>query len=502
MNRRLGHVAGRGAAVTMGGQLLRILVQLTGIVVLARLLAPADYGVLAMVLAIIGVGEIFRDFGLSSAAIQARDVSRGQKSNLFWINTGIGLVLGIVVCALALPISAFYGDDRLVLVTLVLSSTFVFNGIATQFRADLNRKFRFLRLTLVEIAAQAIALGIAIGLALAGWGYWALVAQQVLQVLIQVVVLPFVTGWLPGLPDRRAPMGAFLRFGMGLVGVQLLTYASRNVDSIVIGQSFGASALGIYNRAFQLMLLPLNQVNAPSTRVALPTLSRLQDDPERYGRFLVFGQTVMMNVVSLVLAVCIGLAPAVIGISLGDQWAAAVPIFQVLGIAGFFQMAGYASYWIFLSKGLTNWNLLLALWARPLVVVLIILGGFWGVMGVAVAYTLGAAILWPLGLLWVRKKSGAPVGRMLLNGLRTMVVYGVATGATILATMPLPDDAYLLQLAVGLPVLAATLALIALVFPAYRRDLGEIVSARRFLRRAPADETAAEPAPVDEKVTP
>jgi O-antigen/teichoic acid export membrane protein len=166
----LGRSATRGAAVTIGGQAVRIVIQLGSIVILARLLAPADYGLIAMVTAIIGIGEIFRDFGLSSAAIQAKEISRGQKSNLFWINSAIGLVLTLLVIAASWPVAALYGDPRLQLLTVALSSTFLLNGVATQFRADLARHLRFVKLTAVDIAGQVIGLALGVILALSGAG--------------------------------------------------------------------------------------------------------------------------------------------------------------------------------------------------------------------------------------------------------------------------------------------------------------------------------------------
>ena len=496
--RGLASMAGRGAVVTMGGQLLRIVIQLAGIVLLARLLSPSDYGITAMVLAIVGVGEILRDFGLSSAAIQAKTITAGQRANLFWINVGIGAALTAAVAALAHPIAAFYSDPRLVLVTVALSLTFVLNGFATQFRADLNRRLRFGQLAAVEVGAQATALVIALMLAVWGWGYWALVAQQVLQVLFQALALPLLGGWWPGLPKRGEKMRPFLTFGGGLAASQLLNYASRNIDSVIIGRLFGASALGFYNRAFQLMLLPLNQINAPSMRVALPTLSRLQDEPKRYAEFLLFGQTVQLNVVSFVLAFCAAQAAPIVAIALGPQWSPSVPLFQILAIAGFFQAAAYASYWVFLSQGLTS-----AL--------------FWYTVDDPTDRDRSASARRAVGrrgrrvdVRRVRRDSLA--GRLHLarggrrrrwggssgTGCASSSVYAVAAGVSVASTLWLPADDAIVRLLVGFAAFVTAIALIALIFPPLRRDLSEIAAARRFLRRTPetrpdiADATSGE----------
>ena len=482
--RSLGATASRGAAVTFAGQGARILIQVVGIAVLARLLSPSDYGLLAVVLAITGIGEVIRDFGLSSAAVQARTLSPGQRTNLFWLNVGIGTALTAAFLGAAWPIAAAYGDDRLWGVTAALSSTFLLNGLATQFRADLNRSMRFTALTVTDIAAQLGGLLLTVAAALAGFGYWALVVQQLSSAVVQLVVVVASTRWRPGLPRRGEPIKQFVSFGSNLAAVQLLGYASKNVDSVVLAATVGSSALGLYNRAFQLMTLPLNQINAPSTRIALPVLSKLQDDPPRFAAFLRVGQTALLNVTSAALAVLAAQADAIVAISLGSQWEGAVPLFQLLSVAGFFATAGYASYWVFLAKGLTASSLRMALVTRPLMIVAILVGSRWGVTGVAAAYSLASVATWPISILWLRRVSDAPVGMMFGNGLRTLVVYGAGTAVSYLSTAFVPDLPAAVRLLIGVAALLAWLGVAALVSRQYRRDVRNLVSIRHHLRRS------------------
>ena len=135
---QLGRRAARGALVTVGAQGVKIVLQVVGVVVLARLLSPGDYGLVAMVTAIIGVAEIFRDFGLSSAAVQAKTLSKAQRDNLFWINTAAGGLLTVIVFFGAPLVALLYGRGELVGLTQVLAFIFVLNGMGTQFRADLD----------------------------------------------------------------------------------------------------------------------------------------------------------------------------------------------------------------------------------------------------------------------------------------------------------------------------------------------------------------------------
>ncbi|MBO3088785.1 lipopolysaccharide biosynthesis protein [Cellulomonas dongxiuzhuiae] len=498
----LGTSASRGAAVTLVGQGARIVLLLTGVVVLARLLSPHDYGLLAMVMAVTGLADIMRDFGLGSAAVQARTLSRGQRSNLFWLSTGTGIVLALLVLAVSPLLAAFYDEPRLRGVTALLSVTFVLNGVMTQYKADLQRRLRFGALTGLELGGQAVGLAAAVAIAAGGGGYWALVAQQVVQLAAQLVVLLVVCRWLPGRWARDEPVRPFVSFGANLVGSQFLAHASNNVDSVVIGSTLGAGPLGLYNRAFQLLVLPLYQINAPVTRVALPVLARLVDDPPRYRHYLLTAQTAMLNLVSAMLAFAAAQAPAVVLVALGPRWLETAGLFQVLSIAGFFTMAGYACYWVYLSQGLMREHLRLSLVTRPLQIAMIVGGAHWGLYGVAWAYAAAVVLQWPANLWWLHRVSDAPVGQIWRNGARTVLVYGWALVASAAATRWLPPGSTWLALATGALALVAALALAALVVPAYRRDLRTVAGLRHQLRgrgdppAAPGAGHAARPAPV------
>lgn len=492
----LGTSASRGAAVTLVGQGARIALLLTGVVVLARLLSPHDYGLLAMVMAVTGVAEILRDFGLGSAAVQARTLSRGQRGNLFWLSTAIGVVLGLLVLATSPLLATFYGEPRLQGVAAALSVTFVLNGVMTQYKADLQRRLRFGWLTGLELAGQVVGLGTAVALAAGGAGYQALVAQQVVQLAAQLVLLLLVCRWLPGRWARDEPVRPFVSFGANLVGGQVLAYASNNVDSVVIGSTLGPGPLGLYNRAFQLLVLPLYQINAPVTRVALPVLARLVDDPPRYRHYLLTGQTAMLNLVSAILAFAAAQAPAVVLVALGPRWLETAGLFQVLAIAGFFTMAGYACYWVYLSQGLTRQHLRLSLVTRPLQIALIVGGSHWGLYGVAWAYAAAVVLQWPANLWWLHRVSDAPVQQIWRNGARTVLVYGWALAASATATRWLDPDATWAALGLGALALLAALALAALVVPAYRRDLRTVAGLRHQLRGRTGPTTSPAPDPL------
>ncbi|WCE06453.1 lipopolysaccharide biosynthesis protein [Pseudoxanthomonas sp. JBR18] len=478
----LGSRAAAGAAKTMLGQGARMVVQFGGIILLARLLSPEDYGLMAMVTALVGICEILRDFGLSSAAIQAKSLSKEQRDNLFWLNSGIGLILGLTVFAGAGAISRFYHEPRLIAVAQVMSVTFLLSGMNTQYRAHLSRGLQFGRLAMSDVGGQSLGLIAGVCAALYGLGYWALVIQQVVGAFIGLLVSAIASRWLPGRPHRGVPMRSFLTFGGHLMAAQMLGYVSQNIGQVVIGYRIGAEALGLYNRAFQLLMMPLNQINAPATTVALPVLSKLQDEPSRYAAFLLRGQTVMIHVIVAIFSFACAQASPLIILFLGQKWQPAVPIFQILTLGGIFQVVAYAAYWVFLSLGLTREQLTYSVLVRVLTICCIFAGVHWGALGVAVGYSTGLALTWPISVIWVTRAGKAPGMAMFNNGLRAIIGYGVCAVASWSASHHFANTP-VMELVVGLPTIMLAFGVVCLVWPAFRRDVMTILNSRDLLRR-------------------
>lgn len=477
----LARSAARGAFVTYAGQGTRILVQVGSVIVLSRLLAPGDYGLLAMVLAVIGVGEIFRDFGLSSAAVQAKTLSAQQKTNLFWINAGIGLVLAGLVFASGGVLSAIYGRDELIGITHALSATFIINGLATQFRADLLRNLKFSRLAAADVLSPVVGVSVAIVAALAGWGYWALVVQQLTQGLVLLVAAVIMSRWWPGLPRRGAEMGGLVKFGSNLVATQLIGYVSNNLDSVVIGARFGAAPLGLYNRSFQLLMSPLSQLRAPTTNVALPVLSKLSDEPERYSYFLARGQLALGYSLITGLGVVIGASEPLTDVLLGEMWTDVAPLLRLLAVAGVFQTLAYVGYWVYLSRGLTSQLLRYTLVTATIKIACILIGSIWGVVGVAAGYALAPALAWPLSLWWLSRLTPIPTRTLLGGAGRVLTVTGLVAAASFAASAfaaPLGDiPRLILAVAAGLVAFAAIMA----ALPPMRRDARGIIEIVRAI---------------------
>jgi len=470
--------AARGAFATTLGLGARLVIQVGGVVVLARLLSPHDYGIVAMVLAIVGVGDLLRDFGLSSAAIQAPQLSRGQRDNLFWTNSAIGLALGVVTFALAHPIAAFYDTPELVAVTQALSGMFLLNGMTTQYRASLVRRMRFRLVAAVDVLSPAVALAAAVVLAVTGAGYWALVVQQLAGAAAGLLLFALAGRWLPGRFDRGAPMRPLYTFGAHLLGSQLIGYLANNVDSLTIGYRFGAAPLGLYNRAFQLLMNPLNQVRAPSTTVALPVLSKAGTSPQ-FDRIVRVGQLTLAYPVCVALALVVGVADPVVQILLGGEWSQVTPLLRLLAVAGAFQTLAYVGYWVYLARGLTRALLHYSTVSAVIRIACVLTGSIWGVVGVAAGYAVAPMLAWPLSLWWLSRITPVPVAALYRGAGRALTI-GVVTGlAAAGASWALDGRSPWLQLVAGglAGLAAAALTLLARPLRSDVDDLRRALSA-------------------------
>ncbi len=338
-----------------------------------------------------------------------------------------------------------------------------------------------------------MALILAISAALAGAGYWALVIQQVAQVAVMLAIVVIGGHWLPTRPHRGIAMDGILRFGWNLAGSQLIGYISNNIDSLIIGTRFGPSQLGLYNRAFQLLMTPLGQLRAPTTTVALPVLSRLHDDTRRYLAYLTRGQLALGYTLVVGLGLVVGGATPITAVFLGSQWTSVVPIMRLLAIAGIFQTLAYVGYWVYLSRGLTRDLFQYTLITSAIKAGCILTGSMWGVIGVATGYAIAPAIAWPLSFWWLSRRSGVPVRGLILGAFRIIGVTALVAGATWLGSdlssaLP-PFASMVIAVAAGIAVGGG----ISMLIPSVRRDvrsvtdvLTRIVASRRRSVHSPA----------------
>ena len=372
----LGQKASRGIAMTMGGLWGRALLQMAAVVVLGRLLTPADYGLIAMVSAVLGVAELLRDFGMTGAIIQAQELSDRVWRSVLWFSAFVGAALSVVVALCAPLIAALYHEPQLVKITLVLAPGTLFSGLAMPLQAMASKRLKFGTLALLDIGSMAAGVIVGITTALLGWGYWSLVAMGGGQFLVRLPVLWAVVRPKFGPPRIVKETWPLIGQGGSIFGAGGPRIRGRRIrQRHHRGRGSGPVALGQYSRAYALYLLPLQQMNGPLGRVALPVLSTLRDDSKRYRRYARSAALVIGYLTLPTYAVAAGVANPLVHLLLGDGWSKVATLFSLLAIAGFAQAIGRLRTWIYISLGHSHRQFLYDLVARPIV----ILGFFVGI---------------------------------------------------------------------------------------------------------------------------
>ena len=232
-------------------------------VVLARLLNPSDFGLIAMVATITGIAALFNDCGLSTATIQKIVVNHEQVSTLFWVNVLLGGFIAIVLIAISPVVAWFYGDPRLTLITIFFSAIFLVSGLTVQHQALLRRQMRFTGLLYIQIISIVVGTSTAVLLAKFGAGYWALVLLQATSTLTIAIGVWLLSGWIPTLTFRIASVKSMLSFGGNITAFNIINYFARNIDNILIGKVWGSASLGLYSKAYGLLMLPLIRLILP-----------------------------------------------------------------------------------------------------------------------------------------------------------------------------------------------------------------------------------------------
>ena len=403
----------RGGVARLGAQGANFVLRIASLMVLARLLGPDDFGLVGMVTAFTGVLSLFRDFGLSSAAIQRHHVTHEEASTLFWINVLVGVVLGVCALALAPAVAVFYREPRLVKVTAALAAGFVFNAAGVQHGVILQREMRFTTLAIINTVSLVIGSAIGIAGALAGFGYWSLVAMTISLPLALTIGQWIATGWIPGRPHRSAEILPMARFG-GLMTLNgLVCYVAFNADKMLLGRVWGVAAVGVYGRAYSLISIPTDNLNVAAGEVAFSALSRLQHEPHRLKNYFLKGYSLVLAMTLPITITCALFAEDVVWVVLGPRWTEAAPIFRLLAPTILTFAIVNPLGWLIYSLGLASRGVRMALVLAPVLIGGYAVGLVQGPKGVAFAYSL-VMTLWVVpAIAWAVRDTMLTTGEVL-----------------------------------------------------------------------------------------
>lgn len=403
----------RGAGVTIFAGGVSFVVQFGATVVLARLLTPADFGVVTMVTTFSLLLCSFGQNGFTEVILQREDVTHFLASNLFWINLGAGILLAIAFAALGPLMALFYHDPLVTKVAQGMSLTIAVASVSVIHLALLNRALRFTAVSTNGVVARVVYVIVSIIAALVGWGYWALVAGSIAQQLSIAMGAWLMCRWRPGIPRRAPGTAACVKFAINVYSHFSFSYFSGNADNLLVGWRYGAGALGFYKKAFDLFFTPVCQLVSPISAVAITTLSHFKREPAQYQRHFLTGMSVLA-----LFGMAIGADLTLVGgdlirFVLGPGWTESGRIFAFFG-PGIGVMLLYNTHgWIHLSIGRPDrwfrWGVIEFLCTASLFVIALP----WGPRGIALAWTVSFFVLMLPAFWYAGKPIGFRVGPVL-----------------------------------------------------------------------------------------
>ncbi|MFW5983025.1 MAG: MOP flippase family protein [bacterium] len=362
-------------------------------IVLARVLMPEDFGMVAMVMVFIGFAGFLQQFGFNAALIQNQDVDNRDYSTVFWFNAFAGLVLFAVFFVGSPLVGNIYDNPELNLLTKYLAFNFLFNALTSVQSTILTKQFEFKKLAVINLGANLLMYVVAIPLALLDHGVMALVWGTIAQNLGKGLALWVFSAWKPEFVFSKTSFKKLFKFGIFVFLQAPLGYIERNVDTFMIGKLSGDASLGLYNKAYQIMLLPIKNISNSFRQVLYPALSEAQNDNVR-ARMLILRMFRVVAFISfpIMFGIAVIAEPFIIGIY-GEKWAGTIPLLQILAIIGANQSIGTFVGTGYNAKGKPHIGLYLNLIKTPLLVFVFFAGYHWkGLMGMVYFYFLFSLI--------------------------------------------------------------------------------------------------------------
>ena len=421
-------VRGAGATILFGGA--GVAAQMIGTVVLARLIVPRDYGLIAMVTTfsalLVACGG---SSGIPDAVAQCARIDHAIASNLFWISLGLGVLLTAIFAGAGSLLAAFYGEPALVTLAVGLSATIVLTSISVVPLALLRRAMLFPTVARTELTSKAVSVAVSICFACAGWGRWALVMGACALPLSTAIGAWWKCRWLPGGLRYNSETGSLLKVAIHTYGRYSVKYFASNTDNLLVGWRFGAFALGFYKKAYDLFALSATQLVFTTSLVAVTALSRVREDRVQFHRYLLGAITALAFLGMGIAGDLTLIGNDLIRLLLGPGWGPAGSIFTFFA-PGIGIMLIYGTHgWIHLSIGRADRWFLWGIVEWVVTTLLFLAGLHWGPKGIAVAWDLSLWLLTIPAMWYAGKPIGLKVGQM-ISGVWKYVMASLLSGLT------------------------------------------------------------------------
>jgi O-antigen/teichoic acid export membrane protein len=353
-----------GVKWTTVSMVIVTILQLLQLSVLARYLEPTDFGLMAILMVVIGFSQAFMDMGISNAIIHYKNITHSQLSSLYWLNILAGMLLAIIVISLSPIISLFYEEPRITGLLIALSSVFIIVSLGNQYRILCQKNLLFNLMAKIEIVTAIFSFLIAIYFAYAGSGVYALVFAMLTQAGVSSALYLYVGlkyHHIPSFTYNHKELKGFYSFGIFQMGESSLNYLSANIDKILIGKMVGMQAVGFYNMAWQLIIFPLAKINPIVNKVAFPVYAKIQDNTQILNRYYSLSVKTLSLLTVPILVFLSFFSVDVVLIVFGEGWEKTATLVTVLAFIGVGKALGNPGGALLLSLGRADvgfwWNL-------------------------------------------------------------------------------------------------------------------------------------------------
>ena len=466
-------------------QIVKTLCQFGSVIIMSRLLLPSDFGLVAMTAPVVGFIALFQDLGINQATVQRPALGHDEVNAFFWINVAAGLVLAILLIAISPLVGWYYGEPRVVALNAAIGFQVFISGIGNQHSSILQRRMEFGALALIGVAGTVSGLVAAIIWALIFKNYWAIYFGSLVGTILPVICVWIASRWKPSVPKLVPGLGHMLKFGAGITGFNISNFIARNMDNVLIGRRWGDHELGLYDRAYKLLLFPLQRIIDPMWGVMIPVLSRLTEEPDRYRSIFLRGLSQLTLAAWPGIIWSIVLADTIIPNVLGKNWGNAIPMFVPLAIAGLLQVANGQTNWLFVSQGrsgdLARWGFVYA----ATCVAAFVIGLPYGAIGVAIAYAVSEYLRTPFLWWYVTRKGPIHLSQIIRAVLPQAIGAIISCLALMQAKYTIGRDNPRTLLVGGMILSYATTLLVTALFADGRQTLKETVTmSKRLLKHA------------------
>lgn len=470
--------ASHGYRATLLSQGARVLCKVASVVVLSRLVPPGDHGRFVMAASLTGLLLLFRDFGLGTATIQAPDLSEGQRTALWWTHCALGIGLTLATLAFT-PIAVwFYHEPGLTPLLAVMSASFLFIGAGGFPRSLLARDLRFAEINRLETIAAVVATGAMIVAGALGAGAYSFATFLLVSEGIAAVEAWRVCGWRPHEPPGWASLRGLLRTGSELTGYNLIACVQQQLDTFLMGKWFGATTLGLYNRAGQLLVLPALHVTVPLTNVMLAALSRLGVTSPHFTRHWRETTNFVLYLTLPLAAACLVLPDEMVRLVLGPNWAGAAPLLRWLAVSASTVYLTATIYGLCVVTGNTRRLAAMAAMAVAVVFIGLWAGRTYGPVGLAAGLAGAQLVLLPLRAAWAVRGTPVRLSDFVAAWAGPLVLASVFGGGLAAGRALAFDASWMIRLSAALASGLAVAALCVWLWPRVRRELHQVWSHR------------------------